>query len=77
LPLFNARGVQPYNTEPGDLSTRSASGFGDGVTYFNWGPGLIVELGERLVMQLDVDIPANTRNIAHGVTYRVGLAVKR
>jgi len=77
LLMFNVRGVQPWNTEPGDLSTQSAAGFGDGVTYLAFGPGLAVELGGGVGVQLDLDGATNVRNIAKGTTLRVGLYVAR
>ncbi len=75
--LFNLRGVQPWDTTPGDASTVSAAGFGDGVTYLAYGPGLIVELARGVALQLDVDGATNVRNIAKGPTYRVGLSISR
>jgi hypothetical protein len=77
LLLFNVRGVQPWNTEPGDASTVSPAGFGDGVTYLAWGPGLIVEVARGVALQLDVDGATHVRNIAKGPTVRFGLSVSR
>ncbi len=75
--MLNLRGVQPWDTSPGDASTVSASGFGDGVTYLAYGPALIVELGRGVALQFDVDGATHVRNIAKGVTYRFGLSVSR
>ncbi len=77
LLLFNLRGVQPWDTEPGDASTISPAGFGDGVTYLAYGPGLIVELARGVALQVDLDGAANVRNIAKGPTVRFGLSVSR
>jgi len=75
--LFNVRGVQPWDTAPGDASTTSASGFGDGVTYLAFGPGVIVELARGVSLQIDVDGATHVRNIAKGPTFRIGLSVSR
>jgi hypothetical protein len=75
--LFNLRGVQPWDTEPGDASTISPAGFGDGVTYLAYGPGLIVELVRGVALQVDLDGAAHVRNIAKGPTLRFGLSVSR
>jgi hypothetical protein len=77
LVLFNVRGVQPWDTEPGDASTISPAGFGDGVTYLAYGPGLIVELARGVALQLDLDGATHVRNIAKGPTLRFGLSVSR
>ena len=75
--LLNVRGVQPWDTTPGDASTVSPAGFGDGVTYLAYGPGLIVEVARGVALQLDVDGATNVRNIAKGPTVRFGLSVSR
>jgi len=77
LVVANLRGVQPWDTEPSDLSTGSAAGFGDRTTYVVFGPALIVELGRGLGLQADVDFMAHTRNIARGTTLRVGVFLSR
>lgn len=77
LVLLNLRGVQPWDTTPGDLSTVSPAGFGDGVTYLAYGPGLIVEIARGVALQLDVDGATHVRNIAKGPTWRAGLSVSR
>jgi hypothetical protein len=77
LLLLSVRGVQPWSTEPGDASTISPAGFGDGVTYLAFGPGVIVELARGVALQLDVDGATNVRNIAKGPTVRLGLSVSR
>jgi hypothetical protein len=77
LVMANVRGVQPWDTEPSDLSTGSAAGFGDRTTYLVFGPGLILELGRGLGLQADLDCMAHTRNIARGTTLRLGLFVSR
>jgi hypothetical protein len=58
-------------------ATISPSGFGDGVTYLAWGPGLIVEVARGVALQLDVDGATHVRNIAKGPTVRFGLSVSR
>lgn len=75
--MANLRGVQPWDTGPSDLSTGSAAGFGDGTTYLNFGPALIVELGGGAGVQADLDLMANTRNIARGATLRLGFFLAR
>jgi len=77
LVMANVRGIQPWDTSPSDLSTGSAAGFGDGTTYVNFGPALILELGGSAGLQADLDFMANTRNIARGATLRVGVFVSR
>ncbi len=68
LLLLNVRGVQPWNTKPSDASTISPAGFGDGVTYLAFGPGVIVELARGVAFQLDVDGATHVRTIAKGPT---------
>jgi hypothetical protein len=65
------------DTEPGDASTISPAGLGDGVTYLAYGPGLIVELARGVALQVDLDGAAHVRNIAKGPTLRFGLSVSR
>lgn len=77
LLLGNIRGVQPWDSTPGDASTVSPSGFGDGVTYLAYGPALILEIASGIALQMDVDLATNVRNIAKGPTFRVGLSVSR
>ena len=77
LVLFNLRGVQPWDTEPGDASTISPAGFGDGVTCLAYGPGLVVELARGVSLQVDLDGVTHVRNIAKGPTLRFGLSVSR
>ena len=77
LILLNVRGVQPWSTEPTDASTISPAGFGDGVTYLAFGPGVIVELARGVALQLDLDGATNVRNIAQGPTVRLGLSISR
>ena len=74
---MNVRGAQPWDTEPGDASTVSPAGFGDGVTYLAFGPGAIVELARGVALQLDVDGATHVRNIAKGPTFRFGVSVSR
>lgn len=77
LLMLNLRGVQPWDTTPGGASTESVAGFGDGVTYLAYGPGLIVELAPGVAFQFDVDGATHVRNIATGPTYRFGVSVSR
>lgn len=77
LLMANLRGIQPWDTGPSDLSTGSAAGFGDGTTYLNFGPALIVELGGGAGLQADLDLMGHTRNIARGSTLRIGLYLSR
>jgi hypothetical protein len=77
LVIANLRGVQPWDTEPSDLSTGSAAGFGDRTTYLVFGPALIVELGKGFGLQADLDLMGHTRNIARGTTLRVGVFLSR
>jgi hypothetical protein len=73
----NVRGVQPWDTTPGDLSAGSAAGLGDGVTYLELGPSAIVTLRPGLGIQASVEGVTHARNIAKGPTFRVGLFVTR
>jgi hypothetical protein len=74
---FNLRGVQPYDSEPADLSAGSAAGLGDGTTYTNFGPSVIVELNQNWSIQFELDGMANTRNIAPGTVFRSSIAYSR
>jgi hypothetical protein len=74
---WNVRGVQPWDTTPGDLSAGSAAGLGDGVTYLAFGPTAIVDLRPGLGLQVALDGATHTRNIARGPTLRVGLFLSR
>jgi len=77
LLMGNVRGVQPWDSTPGDVSAGSAAGLGDGVTYLALGPSAAVELGRALGLQADFDTAVHTRNIARGPTLRVGFYVTR
>jgi hypothetical protein len=74
---FNLRGIQPYDSEPADLSAGSAAGLGDGTTYTNFGPSVIVELSPNWSTQFELEGMANTRNIAPGTVFRVSVAYSR
>jgi hypothetical protein len=71
------RGVQPWDTTPGDLSAGSAAGLGDGVIYLEFGPSAIVTLRPGLGVQASVEGVTHARNIARGPTFRLGLFVTR
>lgn len=73
----NIRGVQPWDTTPGDLSAGSAAGLGDGVTYLEFGPSAILTVRSGLGLQASVEGVTQTRNIARGPTFRVGLFLTR
>ncbi len=74
---WNARGVQPWDTTPGDVSAGSAAGLGDGVTYLAFGPSAFLTLRPGLGIQASVDGATHTRNIAQGPTFRLGLYLTR
>jgi hypothetical protein len=74
---FNVRGVQPYDSEPADLSSGSAAGFGDGTTYTNFGPFVIVKLTRNWSAQFDLEGTTNTRSIAPGNVFRASVAYSR
>jgi len=74
---WNFRGVQPWDTTPGDVSAGSAAGLGDGVTYLAFGPSVFLTLRPGLGVQIDLDGATHTRNIARGPTLRIGLFVIR
>ena len=71
--MANLRGVQPWDSTPGDASAGSAAGLGDGVTYLAVGPSVAVEVGRGLGIQVDLDGATHARNLARGPTLRVGL----
>lgn len=74
---WSFRGVQPWDTTPGDVSAGSAAGLGDGVTYLAFGPSAIITVRPGIGVQIDADGATHTRNIARGPTVRVGLFVIR
>jgi hypothetical protein len=71
LLIFNIRGVQPFESEPGDASLASIAGLGDGVAYTALGPSAIVELGESWGVQVEVEDAFNAKNLATGLKLRV------
>jgi hypothetical protein len=75
--LANLRGLQPFDTSPGDVNTGSLSGFGDRVTYTVYGPSAIVKLGGGLGLQFDLEGSFNTRNMATGPVFRGSLTFAR
>lgn len=75
--LANLRGLQPFDTSPGEVNTASLSGFGDRVTYTVYGPSAIVKLGSGFGLQLDLEGSFNTRNMATGTVFRGCLTFAR
>lgn len=73
----NAYGVEPWSHAAPDQASGSPVGLGDRVTYVKYGPSAIVKLAERWGVQLDVEGVARARNLAKGVTYRLGVFFKR
>ncbi len=71
LVMVNLRGVQPFQSEPGDGGLTSVSGLGDGVTYTVVGPSAIFELGENWGAQLEAEDAFNAKNLATGLKVRV------
>jgi hypothetical protein len=74
---FSVRGIQPYDSEPGEVSAGSAAGLGDGTTYTSFGPTVIVRLTGGWSAQFELEGMTNTRNIAPGIVFRISLAYSR
>ena len=70
----NVKGMEPYSHAARGVALGSPVGLSDRVTYLNYGPTVIVRLGPRFGLQLDVDATARARNLARGLTYRVGFS---
>jgi hypothetical protein len=66
--------VEPFSHEAPENPIGAPSGLGDRVTYTAYGASAYLKVGGGLSVQLDVDSAFNTRNIAEGPTFRVGLA---
>lgn len=73
----NLRGVEPYTKAPPGVPIGSPVGVSDRVTYTSYGPTAIVKVGRDWALQLDVDEAFNTRNLAVGTVFRVGVAFAR
>jgi hypothetical protein len=73
----NLRGVEPYTKAPPGVPIGSPVGVSDRVTYTAYGPTAIVKVGRDWALQLDVDEAFNTRNLAVGTVFRVGVAFVR
>jgi len=73
----NVRGLEPYSKAPRDSPIGSPVGVSDRVTYTVYGPTLILKLGGRWSVQLDVEGAFNERNIATGTMFRGGLVYQR
>lgn len=72
--LASLDGVEPYDKRPRAVALGSPVGFGDRVTYLNYGPSVILKLGSGVGLQLDVSRVARARNIAVGTSWRAGLS---
>jgi len=77
LIMVNLRGVQPFQSEPGEGGLTSVSGLGDGVTYTVVGPSVIFELGDDWGIQAEVEDAFNAKNVATGLKLRVKLFWRR
>ncbi len=75
--IANLDGVEPYDKAPRAVALGSPVGFGDRVTYLNYGPSLIFKLGGGLGLQLDLSRVARARNIAVGTSWRAGFSYSR
>jgi hypothetical protein len=73
----NLRGVETYDKAARETAVGSPVGLSDRVTYLAYGPTAIVQLGGGLAVQGDVEGVAHARNLARGVTWRLGLAWSR
>lgn len=70
----NLRGVEPFSHEAPSTPIGSPAGLGDRVTYTSYGPSAIVKLGRGVSAQFDVEGAFNTRNIAKGPLFRIGVS---
>jgi hypothetical protein len=74
---LNVRGVEPFSHKTRDVALGSPVGLSDRVTYLNYGPTVILGLRHGVSLQADVDQSARARNLARGLTYRLGVAYSR
>ncbi len=73
----NLRGMEPFSQEARSVAVGSPVGLSDRVTYLNYGPTIILTLRPGVALQFDLDATARARNLARGVTYRVGVSYAR
>lgn len=88
---WNVFGVAPYS-DGGDGGLGSVAGLGDGVRYLAYGPTVILSLGSGSrggssagsdtpgygwALQLDAEDTENAENLATGVTFRLGVSLRR
>ncbi len=71
------RGVQPFRYPDGSVGSGALVGVGNGVTYVNYGPSLLVKLGSGIGLELSAEGAFHTRNVAQGIQYRAGLTLQR
>lgn len=71
------RGNQPFRYPDGSFGGGSFTGVGNGVTYVNYGPSLIVKLGAGLGLEMGVEGTFHARNIATGTLFRAALTFQR
>lgn len=72
---WNLSGMEPYSDRGGE--TGVAAGLGDGVRYLAYGPQLVIGFGRGWAIDAKLEDTARARNLATGVTARLGLSVKR
>lgn len=70
---LNLRGLEPYDSQPGEGALASAAGLGDGVTYTVYGTSLLFDLGGGWGLALDAEDSTHARSLATGVAFRAGL----
>lgn len=73
----NVRGVEPFSHRTRDVALGSPVGLSDRVTYLTYGPTVILGLRKGLAVQADLEAVARARNLARGLTYRLGLSYAR
>lgn len=77
LLMLNLRGVQPFQSEPGEGGLTSISGLGDGVTYTVVGPSVIIEFAGDWGVQVEAEDAFNAKNLATGLKFRMKLFYRR
>ncbi len=73
---WNVSGIEPYS-ESSSGGSGTAAGLGDGVGYLAFGPQLFVDIARGWSLEAQLEDTTRARNLATGVTVRIGLSVKR
>ncbi len=72
---WNLYGIEPYSSRSGGSSV--AAGFSDGVRYLAFGAEALIEVAKGWSVELGLEDTTRTKNLATGITARLGVSLRR